>query len=548
MYHSDEEDNGMNRYVSDNESSSGSDDENSLVSDDESSSDSSDEDSSASDDENSSGSGDECTPNNSGESSSSNSDDDNSDDLTDQPSIYEAPRPSVSWTSWLKRIVKRIVFPPILLWDGLKFLANYFLGESIGRLVLMATHAAQLREREKKLKEIMSKDISEEEKQDELKYLPYSAPLFREQHKNTTSNYLAADKVKKDIKVTRKTIKTYDGALLDTLMISSVTNINNEDQIYIINLFGNGECYEEHIEELEEDARELKCNVVGFNLRDVSQSKGIPKSENETYGPGSPEELYTDIHAQFMHLVKIKGAKPENIYLKGHSLGAALLAVQAKRLHKEKLKVLHFNGRSFSSITNVIVGIIRHLVDKNEESVVGIVLGWLAKPFIKFGLTLTKWEIPAGHAFKSLPKSHREHFVVRSPKDKRKEGWDDDGVIRYYASTHASIKDEISTEKSILDELIWQTDPKKDPSNRQKDMQDKHAAYIAERKLLSQNKMYRPDEKWSAHNTRMKFLRDRSTNQDANTFFRNFVRTTSNRQQMSTTVATENQRVLNNGR
>lgn len=46
--------------------------------------------------------------------------------------IYNTPKPRYNRWEWFKFIVVRLVFPPILLWDLIKFGVNKLLGEWVG--------------------------------------------------------------------------------------------------------------------------------------------------------------------------------------------------------------------------------------------------------------------------------------------------------------------------------------------------------------------------------------------------------------------------------
>lgn len=78
-------------------------------------------------------------------------------------------------------------------------------------------------------------------------------------------------------------IITHDDAHLDTFEVKHKLqeHIESQYQKYIINLVGNGMCYEHIIGDIKEDAKALKANVVGFNLRGVGQSTGKAKSKED---------------------------------------------------------------------------------------------------------------------------------------------------------------------------------------------------------------------------------------------------------------------------
>ncbi len=364
-------------------------------------------------------------------------------------SQYTAPPPKKRWG---KIILIRVFFPPVLLWDGIKFSANYFLGELIGKEMLP-----------------------------------------RQKNKPSAAN---AEMIERYIDTTRFTVNkikitTHDGAQLDTFQISNTDKIAQKDQKYIINFIGNGESFEDILFEMHDDARALNCNVIGFNFRGVMNSKGKPKNA---------KMLVTDGIAQVQRLLD-QGVDQEKIILKGYSLGGAVASQVARYFHRQGIKVNLFNGRSFSSVTNVVVGWVRCggiLKSGHVESLGWKILGYMAKPFIKFALIMTKWEIEADSAYKTLPDTHKDYMVVRSSReDRRLYGADimDDPVVTHYASIHAALKNH--------------------GEGRTKE-------FVGQRKMYLAN----GQRSANAHNVSMGVLRDRLYGDNANTFFYNFVRRT----------------------
>jgi hypothetical protein len=271
---------------------------------------------------------------------------------------------------------------------------------------------------------------------------------------------------------------------------------------------------------MKSDARELKCDVIGFNLRGVSQSTGKPRSKND---------LVTDGIAQVQRLLD-DGADPENITLKGHSLGAGIATLVADHFHDHGIKVNVFNGRSFSTITNFVVGQIRTADDRDkhtghQETFGKKILGWLAKPFTKFGVALAKWEIDAESAYKNLPDSHKEYMVVRSSKadrDRYGNQLKDDPVIPHYASLHASLKDERKEIKAKIDETINLLGNTSTDALVQEDLTKANMKLKDARHHLKERKMTASNKGENAHCTDMDKLKDRYKQNTANDFFRGF--------------------------
>lgn len=314
---------------------------------------------------------------------------------------YQAPKPDMTNWEWLTYIGWRCLFPPVLLWDLNKVIMHRLLGEKIGRKVLLA----------------QTMDFSSFNSVD-------------------TDFYSRT----REVKCESHTVVTHDGCELDTMEIKHVSQQESEpdQQIYIINMTGNASCYEGTIPELLSDAYELRCNVVGFNFRGVSKSKGVATSAND---------LVTDGIAEVQRLLD-DGVNPEHIILKGHSLGAAVATLVAKYFHDHGQKINLFNGRSFSSVTNEIVGHLRTIgkdeTKHEEEGRNGIILGNISWPIVKYILVSSGWEINAADAYKALPDTHKEYMLVRSSRENRYKDPEiqDDHVIPHYASLHMALREE----------------------------------------------------------------------------------------------------------
>lgn len=397
---------------------------------------------------------------------------------------YHAPKPKTPAKTLARRIAVRCLFPPILLWDATKLLANHFGGEAVGRIVLPA--------------------------QTEAVYDQYA---FDAQ--------VQAINRSDDLIVEKHNVVTHDGAQLDTLEINNNKNqgLANEKQ-YIVNFVGNGMCYENILEDMESDARELGCNVIGFNLRGVQQSTGKPKSK---------DDLVTDGIAQVQRLLDA-GADPENITLKGHSLGAGVATLVADHFHRHGQKINLFNGRSFSTITNFVVGQIRtadtdYKHNGHQETFGKKLLGYLAKPFIKFGVALVKWEIDAASAYKRLPDTHKEYMVVRSSKKRRTElGYrlKDDPVIPHYTSLHRSLTRERRKHKAEIDNTIKSIVTTSTYALVNENMMKAVNNLKDARKQLKTRKMVADHEADNGHQSEMSSLKDRYSNKSANNHFRSF--------------------------
>lgn len=313
---------------------------------------------------------------------------------------FNVKTPEYTNWSWSK-IAVRVIFPPIVLWDLLKWGINKLLGRLVSHAVLPAQDFFEFTEGKYDVDCLNRKNPT----------------LIHECH----------------------TIVTHDGAELDAIEIWPNAQEGTKPQKYIVNFVGNGCSYEEIIDEMQADAEALNINVVGFNFRGVSKSTGCARSA---------EDLVTDGIAQVQRLLD-QGVESQNIILKGHSLGGGVASLVAHHFYKLDKPVYLFNNRSFSSITNFIVALIRSgfRYTGHMETPVWKILGWLSKPFIKLGLALTKWEINAGDAFNAIPEKYREYILVRTKKTQRNPSVIDDPVIRHYASIHLNVSKNERTEE-----------------------------------------------------------------------------------------------------
>ena len=166
----------------------------------------------------------------------------------DEPD-YIAPKPKRTKKAWLKKIGLRLIFPPILLWDLAKFGMNALLGKWVGSIVLPAL---------------------------ELHWWKKLLPLQKE---------LLARRKKEGLDYKTFWIKTHDNAALETCEIT-YCDVPRAQQEYIIYLGGNDAYCRDYLDEMETVALNLKCTVIGFNLRGVSFSKRMPQSKDDLITDG----------------------------------------------------------------------------------------------------------------------------------------------------------------------------------------------------------------------------------------------------------------------
>lgn len=205
----------------------------------------------------------------------------------------------------------------------------------------------------------------------------------------------------------------------------------------------------------------------------------------------------------------------------------------AQHFHQLGQPVNLFNSRSFSSIANYLVGHVRQErigfgeAIGHKDSLKGIILGWLAKPFVTFAIALVKWEINAGSAFKSIPEAYKDYVVVRSRKDKRGDRIDD-GVIPHYASIHEDLTTERRLKKAEIDKKIAMLDDriqKADLSATAQLVHQRETLVEAREKIKSARKMETEYPYENGHNLDLNDLYNRSGT-NAQRFFREFVQRT----------------------
>lgn len=329
---------------------------------------------------------------------------------------YQVKKRPLTWQKVVKNILYWL-FPLTCAWGLTQFIFNLVFGRLIAHIVLPA-----------------------------ISYKPEDFPFSLE---NLRKRYLYAKWQAEIHKVT-----TPDGANLSTLEIIHDTQKHKpiNEQAFVIFLLGNGVVYQapEVINEMITMAEELRCNIVGFNYREVLDPKPTKKIWSKT-------DFRNDGGTQVQHLLD-QGVLPQNIILYGHSLSGGVACLVAKDFHQQKLKVKLFDKASFSNLTNVVMGFIRRLdilamlvngasrlqvllgIRKSSfsktyfsttETWFGTVLSWLVYPFLKFILVITDWEMEAASAYHTIPDGSKEYLTVRADK-----------IVSKYADLHATLKEE----------------------------------------------------------------------------------------------------------
>lgn len=392
---------------------------------------------------------------------------------------FNIARPTYTKKQWIEFILFRMIFPPILVWDLLKIITNKLFGGLLGRIILPAQN------------------------------LP----------KQNLDN-LHIEGVKYNV----IKVKTHDGAILDTIELltdkQSQLDINNKK--YIINMCGNNGCYENKTAEMERDAANLQCNIIGFNYRGVQNSTGKTTSK---------DDLVTDSIAQVQRLLD-QGVPSRNIALKGYSLGAAVASLVANHFHQQGKPIYIFNDRSFSSLTNTIVGWVRagkNLHNSGHlETTTGIILGTILKPLIKLVLAMNKWEISAADAFKEIPPPYRQYMTVRTERENRTDKTPDDAMITHYASMHLALKAERRAKKTLIKNRISMISGLNINSDQLSQMINGNINNLSrELEKMKQNKMHAIKTTSDAHNEPADNLQNISGVR-GHMFFYNFVNETLN--------------------
>src|SRR3990167_5634052 len=404
---------------------------------------------------------------------------------------YLAPGPRTRWTTWLKRIIARIIFTPILLWDLLKLCARQLVGNKVGNLIFRA----------------QSDPVDDLSLPDEI-----------------------------DAALSRKKIRvvTYDHAELDTREIQNRASLRGK---YIVYFPGRGATMENTLKLAEKQATEFQCNVVIGNYRGVQHSTGKAKFMRD---------LVTDGIAQTQRLIDM-GVPADKITLVGYSFGSSVSAKVARYFHQQKQKVSLFCDRGFSNSGNLLVGWLRgggsvlHTKPPavgHKESLGGKILGWLMKPLFKLVLYLTQWHCDTEKAFRAVPASHKEYIVVRSSKQQRQSTMTaDDTIIPHFSSLHAALRPERKQQKSAIDKRIHrlQTITQRATQSTaliQTQLAGKILPQLQEaRASFLERKMIAPDleQENDAHFVDWDTLRDCRNGKPASDFFRRFF----NREQLA---------------
>lgn len=318
--------------------------------------------------------------------------------------------------SWLAYIVLRIIFPVLFIWD----IAKYFL---IAPLVGFAVLPAQL----------MGTRLSAQDKTN----------LIARHHDP-------------DYQFTFGTVQTYDRVQLETVQLTKRTKPGGKptspaQQRYVIFLGGNGDSLRAYtMNKMRSDARACNVNVIAYNPRGVGNSTG---------GVWRVLDIIIDSIAQVQRLLD-KGVQPQHILLKGWSLGGATAIITTAYFHRMGKPINVFADRTFASLTDTVVGIIRAMISGrgHSEDFGWKLLGWLARPIVTVLLFFLEYRMNVVGSYNTIPAANKDYCLLRSPSAERvplasdNTKWlhYDDSIIAHYGSLHLGLKPERLAQKQRL--------------------------------------------------------------------------------------------------
>lgn len=227
-------------------------------------------------------------------------------------------------------------------------------------------------------------------------------------------------------------VPTYDGASLDTLEIQNPEEAKKptKQQTFVINFMDRFDNYAVKRKQFAKQALELPANQICFDYRGVNKSSKAPRSY---------KDLVTDGITQVNRLLDL-GVAPKNIVLNGDDLGAAIATFVAQHFHERNINIRVFNSRGFATLTKDVVGRIGVKLknpdvdfnnkklkvfaadEKHPTPATGLArfVKTLAAPFVKLGLSLTRWEMYPAGAYYNLPERSKEFITVKPSKQERK--------------------------------------------------------------------------------------------------------------------------------
>lgn len=255
-----------------------------------------------------------------------------------------------------------------------------------------------------------------------------------------------------------------------------------KDTKVILHTYGNGDCAENHLQELVEMGKENPNMVIaGMNFRNVASSGASPVH--------SEQDWIDDILRVVEHYRK-KGISLNNILLNGHSLGGAIATMAAAQLYQQELKKAGksetdlsaqqkleysprlLNNRSFSSLADEIMisllkgsgtGMIAATLFASVAAIfatttvagaiaagiltVGVVYPQAVEFFVRPFLNALLWTVfgtmNAFNAYQALPEGAKDYVIAK-----------DDAVILERATIHHQLKTQRKAQKQKLKEIV----------------------------------------------------------------------------------------------
>jgi pimeloyl-ACP methyl ester carboxylesterase len=236
----------------------------------------------------------------------------------------------------------------------------------------------------------------------------------------------------------RITVTTHDQNHLSTAVLvpHAIAGQKKEEDIYILKLCGNYNCYEESLDSYAEEARQLQATVIGFNYPGVGDSSGEATSFND---------LKIAAIAQVQRLLD-QGIPASQIVIHGLSMGGAVATATAEYFRKKGVVLTLINERSFHSTTAAAAGIIQHQIDERIlQGFVASVPSFALNTGITLGLTAAGWAVDITQAYLEHPVTKRLLLAVLP--ENYSGGKLGDGVI----ADEASLRVKAPQEAILLD-------------------------------------------------------------------------------------------------
>lgn len=288
--------------------------------------------------------------------------------------------------------------------------------------------------------------------------------------------------------VQESTVVTHDGAVLDTVEFSRRKKITYDDptqQRYIIKLLGRDQHYEDRLRRFLKLAKDREANVILFNFRGVGHSKKKALVFNDLVTDGIAQvqrvlDRFWEEHPDLRPGSKGAGAYPM-IALEGFSLGGAVGTMVTRYFHDRGIKIFLFNDRSFSSLTNTVIGIVvLFLEGLGIPELPSKLLAYALWPLTKLVMLILGWDASIAHVYANhIPSAYREYTVVPAYAGGRLEKFSNarDRIINYnHASLHKSrhVQKHYKRMHKRLDEAVQRSSQRVEQLTRQLRIAEKH--------------------------------------------------------------------------